>query len=157
MSKKSSKERKLKRKRRLEESVSRDDVKFDVFRLLAEEPLKTKPDVGQFLSKFVKEIRVLPSPQKIWVYPVFDYSVSKVMVEFADGQHLLAESGIRSFRTSLWKDLKETVVSERQRKSLDGFISTLNGYGFLGRFSNAEAFTAKEKPSDDEADEGGRE
>jgi hypothetical protein len=138
MSKKSSKEKKLRRKQVLEDSLKKENAKFDIIRLLKTESLETKPDYGDFLKKYVKEIRILINYSKITVYPVYDFSVLKIMIDFLDNHQILVEFNNATFRCSLWYGIEEIEITESDVKVLDNFVCQLKKFGFLNNFSNAD-------------------
>ena len=138
MPKKSSKEKKLRRKQALEDSLKKENTKFDIISLLKTESLKTKPEYGDFLKKYVKEIRILNNYSKITVYPIYDFSALKIMIDFLDSHQILVELSNTTFRCSLWYGIEEVDITESDAKVLDNFDCQLRKFGFLSNFSNAD-------------------
>lgn len=82
------KDRKLREKTRLQQAVKEEKVKYDVIELLRRERQDSKPNLGKFLSCYVREIRGCTNG-KILLYPETRYKVTKVIVSFLDGHELL--------------------------------------------------------------------
>lgn len=80
--------RKEKKRKQLEAKLAEEQVKFDILKLLEEEPLDTKPNMAKFLKEHVEMIRGL-CQNKIKFYPNFKYELSKVFVKFLDGHELI--------------------------------------------------------------------
>lgn len=156
MSNKSSKDRKARRKMRLEESLKSEGVSVDVVGLIESEPTRTKPEIGQFLSKFVKEIRLLAQPPKVTVYPRFSYFASRIMIDFVGDAHILVAFKGKAFETSLWKGIEEIETTNSQMNAMRKFVCALSRYGFLGKFENQDSID-RMRGSEESSDDGSAE
>ena len=123
--------KKLRRKRNQELEVAAGGVDYDVLGLLTDSPLGTKPEVGEFLKRYVKSIRVLVEHSKVTTYPAFGYGSSKVFVDFLDGHQAIADYGQRSPRFWLWKGLDEIPLTQDREARVGRFFGRLREFGFF--------------------------
>lgn len=71
------------------EKVQANETRFDIFQLLKENLLDTKPNVAKFLQEHVRDIRGVVSDGKAQFWPTMKYKISKVFVTFLDGHELI--------------------------------------------------------------------
>ena len=125
MSRKSTEEKKLRRKRNQEKEILEDKIEFDILDILRNSSLETKPEVGEFLKKYIKTIRILVEHQKITIYPVTQYSISKVFVDFLDGHQIISVFSASPRQYYLYKGLEEIELNEKEMKYVIAFIEKL--------------------------------
>ena len=136
MSKRSTKEKKLRKKMRLESSIKENDTQFDIMDLLKTTNMETKPNMGKFLQEHVKIIRIF-NPKKIQVYPTFEYEIAKVFVKFLDGHELIMDChankcpGFETQEFFLYFNCEEIEMNQKEMELVKQFFQRLFEFKFV--------------------------
>lgn len=125
------KDKKLKKKEKLQAIVEEEQQKFDVIELLRVERQDSKPNLGKFLSEYVKEIRGC-NGGKISFYPTFHYDISKVFVRFLDGHELIyCKIGIKGPEYYLYDGCTELELKAKEVELVKQFFDYLEQFKFI--------------------------
>lgn len=130
------KDKKIKRKQKLENIVKEEEISYDIIRLLNTERMDSKPNIGKFLQSYVKEIRIFNST-KITVYPVFGYKIDKVFVKFLDGHELIWDcnanksEGFETPEFYYYDRCDEIELKKKDIETIKGFFDFLIQFKFI--------------------------
>lgn len=125
------KDKKLKKKEKLQAIVKEEKLKYDILMLLRSERQDSKPNLGKFLNSYVKEIRGCNNG-KIVLYPTFKYEITKVLVQFLDDHMLIyCKSGLNGSEYYLYDGLDEIEIKSKDLDYVIQFFKYLEEFKFI--------------------------
>lgn len=132
MSKLSTKEKRKKQQLKKEAEVKDDKPVFDVFSLVQNENLDTKPNMAKFLKNYVKCITGCPKVKPTF-YPAFELDIFKYFVKFFDGHELIVDLTQKDpkWKYFFYYDLDEVKLSQKELALTEDFFNKLIEFGFV--------------------------
>lgn len=130
------KDKKIKQKQKLENIVKEEQKKFNILELLSNERQDSKPNLGKFLSEYVKDIRCF-NGNKIQFYPVFRYDIAKVFVKFLDGHELIFDKnankslGFETPEFYLYDGCSEVELKKKDIEIIRQFFNYIEEFKFI--------------------------
>lgn len=132
MSKRSTKEKRKKQQLKKEAEVKDDKLVFDVFSLVQNENLDTKPNMAKFLKNYVKCITGCPKVKPTF-YPAFELDIFKYFVKFFDGHELIIDLTQKDpkWKYFFYYELDEVKLSQKELALIEDFFNKLIEFGFV--------------------------
>lgn len=132
MSKLSTKEKRKKQQLKKEAEVKDDKLVFDVFSLVQNENLDTKPNMAKFLKNYVKCITGCPKVKPTF-YPAFELDIFKYFVKFFDGHELIIDLTQKDpkWKYFFYYELDEVKLSQKELALIEDFFNKLIEFGFV--------------------------
>ena len=132
MSKLSTKEKRKKQQLKKEAEVKDDKLVFDVFSLVQNENLDTKPNMAKFLKNYVKRITGCPKVKPTF-YPAFELDIFKYFVKFFDGHELIIDLTQKDpkWKYFFYYELDEVKLSQKELALIEDFFNKLIEFGFV--------------------------
>ena len=135
---KNKKDKKQKKKQKQLEKIQAENKKFDIFGLLKNEQLDTKPNFAKFLDQYVERIAAVIKNGKIQFYPVEECSLTKVLVMFLDKHELIYDENVLQGHPHycMYDDLVEIPLTQNDIESIENFFNLLVQFKFVHNLKN---------------------
>ena len=121
-----------KKKQKQKQIVSENEKnELDIPFLLESELYDTKPNMAKFLEKYVNSIRILFSQGKAEVYPIYEYQIAKVIIQFNDNSFILSIESQGDRKVIYERDLEEIPLKEKHEELIKSFVQFLFQFKFV--------------------------